>query len=221
MGITINGTANTVAGLAAGGLPDNTVDGGNLAMGSDAAGDILYYNGTDYIRLAKGTDGQVLTLASGVPTWAAASGGDNTPAFTAYMDTDQNIANDTDVIVVFNQEVYDTDSAYNTSTGEFTVPSGKAGKYFLSAQVVVDDVDTGYERVEIFPYKNGSRFSILDRSFPVYSSNASQQCGTSMNAIYDLAAGDVIKIAALQNAGQQEHLQHEMCFFSMFRLAGV
>ena len=75
MAITINGSANTVAGLTAGGLPDNTVDGGNLAMGSDAAGDILYYNGTDYIRLAKGTDGQILKLASGVPTWADASSG--------------------------------------------------------------------------------------------------------------------------------------------------
>ena len=167
-----------------------------------------------------GSAGQVLkTDGSGNLSWTDPV--DNTPAFTAYMNADQDIANDTDVNVIFQAEVYDTDSAYNTSTGEFTVPSGKAGKYFLSAQVVVDDVDTGYERVEIFPYKNGSRINVMDRSFPVYSANTSQQCGTSMNAIYDLSAGDVIKIAALQNAGQQEHLQHEMCFFSMFRLAGV
>ena len=82
MAITINGSANTVAGLVAGGLPDNTVDGGNLAMGSDAAGDVLYYNGTDYIRLAKGTDGQVLTLASGVPTWATPASADYVKIFT-------------------------------------------------------------------------------------------------------------------------------------------
>ena len=69
MGSINLGSNGTITNLAAGGLPDNTVDGGNLAMGSDAAGDILYYNGTDYIRLAKGTDGDVLTLASGVPTW--------------------------------------------------------------------------------------------------------------------------------------------------------
>ena len=50
-------------------------------MGSDAAGDVLYYNGTDYIRLAKGTDGQVLTLASGVPTWATPA----TPASPDYV----------------------------------------------------------------------------------------------------------------------------------------
>ena len=51
-------------------IADNSITGAKIAMGSDAAGDVLYYNGTDYIRLAKGTDGQVLTLASGVPTWA-------------------------------------------------------------------------------------------------------------------------------------------------------
>ena len=33
----------------------------------------MYYNGTNYVRLAKGTNGEVLTLASGVPSWAADS----------------------------------------------------------------------------------------------------------------------------------------------------
>ena len=38
-------------------------------------GDILYYDGTNLMRLAKGADGQVLSLASGIPAWAD-SGGD-------------------------------------------------------------------------------------------------------------------------------------------------
>ncbi len=37
-------------------------------------GDVLYYN-AGHQRLAKGSDTEVLTLASGVPTWAAAGGG--------------------------------------------------------------------------------------------------------------------------------------------------
>ena len=36
---------------------------------------IIYYNGTDYVRLARGSDDEILTLASGAPSWAAASGG--------------------------------------------------------------------------------------------------------------------------------------------------
>ena len=38
-------------------LANNSVTGAKIALGSDAQGDIMYYNGTDYIRLAKGTAG--------------------------------------------------------------------------------------------------------------------------------------------------------------------
>ena len=54
---------------------DGSVQIPKLKVGSDAAGDVLYHNGTNYVRLAKGTDGQVLTLASGVPSWATPSAG--------------------------------------------------------------------------------------------------------------------------------------------------
>jgi hypothetical protein len=33
-------------------------------------GDIIYHNGTDNVRLARGSDGQALVLASNVPSWA-------------------------------------------------------------------------------------------------------------------------------------------------------
>jgi len=46
-----------------------------LSLSTAAAGDIIYYNGTIWTRLAKGTDDQVLTLAAGLPSWAAAAGG--------------------------------------------------------------------------------------------------------------------------------------------------
>ena len=51
-------------------IADNAVTGAKIAMGSDAAGDVLYYSGTDYVKLAKGNNGEVLTLASGLPSWA-------------------------------------------------------------------------------------------------------------------------------------------------------
>jgi hypothetical protein len=50
---------------------DDSVTGAKLAV-SLVAGDTLYASGTDTLaRLPKGTDGQVLKLASGVPSWAA------------------------------------------------------------------------------------------------------------------------------------------------------
>ena len=50
---------------------DNAITGAKIALGSDSAGDIMYYDGTNYTRLAKGTNGHILTLAGGVPSWAA------------------------------------------------------------------------------------------------------------------------------------------------------
>jgi len=44
-----------------------------------AAGDILYASGANTLaKLAKGSDDEVLTLASGIPSWAAATTGDIT-----------------------------------------------------------------------------------------------------------------------------------------------
>ena len=37
-----------------------------------ANGNLIYYNGTNWVNLATGTNGQVLTLAAGIPVWAAA-----------------------------------------------------------------------------------------------------------------------------------------------------
>ena len=56
------------------------VSGASISMGADAAGDILYFNGTDYARLAKGSADEVLTMNSGetAPEWAAAATGDIT-----------------------------------------------------------------------------------------------------------------------------------------------
>ena len=55
----------------------NSVDGSHIALGSDAQGDVLYYNGTNYARLAAGTDGEFLKTqgSSANPTWATPTAG--------------------------------------------------------------------------------------------------------------------------------------------------
>ena len=68
-----------------GDLSMTIADGGKVTfaagfdVGSDAAGDILYHNGTSHVRLAKGTADQVLTMndAATAPNWEDASGGGN------------------------------------------------------------------------------------------------------------------------------------------------
>ena len=56
-------------------LADNAITGAKIAMTSDARGDILYYNGTDYARLAKGSSGTVLKMGANDPAWGTATAG--------------------------------------------------------------------------------------------------------------------------------------------------
>ena len=69
-------TSNMIAPgvIVAQDIATNAVNGTHIEMGSDEPGDTLYYNGTDYVRLAKGTAGQVLSMNTGAtaPEWSTA-----------------------------------------------------------------------------------------------------------------------------------------------------
>ena len=63
------------------------------------------------------------------------AGGANTPAFEAYLGGSggQSVSDNTVTLVQANTEVYDTDSAYDTSTYRFTPQT--AGKYLVYGSV--------------------------------------------------------------------------------------
>ena len=70
-----NGAAIRICHLGiASSLADCAVTGAKICMGSDAAGDILFYNGSTYQRLGIGTTGQHLATnaAANAPEWVAA-----------------------------------------------------------------------------------------------------------------------------------------------------
>ena len=52
-------------------IQDDAVTGAKIALGSDAVGDIMYYNGTDWVRLPKGSGSQTLKMNAGAtaPEW--------------------------------------------------------------------------------------------------------------------------------------------------------
>jgi len=55
----------------------------------------------------------------------------NTPAFLGLRSTTQSLAANSTVTITYDSEDVDSDSAFNISTGVFTVPSDKAGTYFF------------------------------------------------------------------------------------------
>ena len=60
-------------------------DLGDVTLTGLATGNVLYYNGTAWVNLATGSNGEVLTLAAGLPSWAVAAA-----TFLALTDTPAN-----------------------------------------------------------------------------------------------------------------------------------
>ena len=87
--LTSVGTAGTYGqvttdakGRVTAGVVINTVENGGTGFGTYAVGDLLYASATSAMtKLAAGTNGHVLTLAAGVPSWAAAAGGSSSNTY--------------------------------------------------------------------------------------------------------------------------------------------
>ena len=72
------------------------------------------------------------TFLRGDNTFASA-GGANTPNFYATRSTSQSIPNSTATTIIYTDEVFDSNSLYDTATGRFTVTVSTTGYYYFSA----------------------------------------------------------------------------------------
>ena len=134
------------------------------------------------------------TFLRGDNAWASA-GGDNTPGFMAYLSSTQTVSNDTSTKVVFQAEVYDSDSAYDTSTGRFTVPSGEGGKYLFYIRISFDSESAGaMDKCSVEFKKNGSGFVEQETNF---TNNPVRKAQIVCPIVLDLSASDYVEVFAL------------------------
>lgn len=147
----------------------------------------------------------------------------NTPAFLAYL-ANQSISDATETTVVCDTEVYDTDSAYDTSTGKFTVPSGEAGKYTFSLFTFIEhNGSNDYRQIYSVFQKNdgsvgyGSSHQLYHENF----SNNFRGCSLSYTLTLDLAVGDTVKGRVYQDNAANASRGLEQASFSGFKLIGV
>ena len=131
-----------------------------------------------------GTVLTTVTSAASVPT--------NTGKhfFHAYRSTNQSLSNNTNTVAVFDTEVADVSSAYNTSTGEFTVPED--GLYFFAASAYHSA--SGNSNLW-----NGKANIRNDDSTQIntqfnYASNYPNEVTHQVSGILDCSAGDVIDV---------------------------
>ena len=182
-------------------------------------GDSIYSSsGSTPARLGIGTAGQVLTVNSGAtaPEWATPAGGSTfVGCQLEKITTAQSISNATATAVTFNSEVFDTDGFHDNSTNNsrITIPSGKAGKYLLIAQMSFAANATGARIIKL--YKNGSLFQLASVTAAAPVTDFTVLTGTN---IVSAAVGDYFELFAEQSSGGNLNLNISSgngvgCFF--------
>ena len=153
--------------------------------------------------LTIGQSGETVSFASGVNNQLLR------PSFQAYLGSAQSIGVNTETTVAIDTEEFDTDSAFNVSNYRFTVPSGKAGKYFFYGSIVMKNF-FAYAVCSIF--KNGTQI----RRGNAIRNDAS---GVGCVALVDLAEGDYVTLSAYQDQSSQTLQQNSnFTYFGGYRI---
>jgi hypothetical protein len=213
---TADGTANypltttgsnvlAFAQLASAGIADdavttdkiinNAVDGTKIAMGSDAAGDVLYHNGTDYVRLAKPATpkGEILSFNTSAvaPSWVLGSG------FYASASSGTSIPSGSETRIDFATEAYDINGDYANPTW-----TPAKGHYLIHAMVSLQTpagLSSYSKSLIVTIYKDGSKEYEGDQTMMRYSST--NTVSSSITAAVYSDGTDAWDIRVYQNSG--------------------
>ena len=130
----------------------------------------------------------------------------NTPAFFAYQTSNQTIANTTATTVSLDTEAFDTDNAFSSNT--FTVPSGKAGKYYFTIGLRKNNFTSSRFNISLV---NGSGADVVSIEQGTDSAYGTANGSTIVN----LSAGNTLVMKVFHNqGGNQTTLQgiHQVYF---------
>jgi len=147
--------------------------------------------------LTLGQSGETISVPSGATldlsnATQTGVGGTNTPNFRAKIIADTTFTTGTTTAVVFPSEDFDTASAYDTSNGRFTIPTGQGGKYFIYCQLLVNAAAADQlQFCKIFLYKNGSQYRNIHMNF---ANNYITRTGFNLATVENLSAGDYLQI---------------------------
>ena len=118
----------------------------NIAGLSYSSGDILYHDGSNLQRLAKGSDGEVLKLASGIPSWAAGGTGDVVGPGSATNNAIARYDTTTGKLIQDSLATIDDNGSVNIPAGQtYNIDGTRLG----SADIEIDELGTAtYDDVQ-------------------------------------------------------------------------
>jgi len=160
--VSYNGSSYICILASTGNLPTNATYWSLMAQsGTDitsiaglAQGDVLYYNGTSWVRLGAGTSGQYLkTNGTGAnPSWSTVSSdfvklAETTASNVSSVSLNGYFTSDYDVYKIFIDGVYGSSSAYAAitfnTTGSYTEQTSSYNYVFGSYRNIPSDADGG------------------------------------------------------------------------------
>ena len=169
-----------------------------------------------------GASGDTITIPSGATitnSGTATNFGElNTPAFFAAQTSGQSISNTSFTKLNFDTEDFDTDSGF--ASNQFTVPSGKAGRYFLHA-VATGDGTNNFDRQHLAIYVDGSSPNVAGMTGRYSNLNVPSSGGyntVSTSLILNLSAGAVVSVYYYQDSGGSITTYEPRTYFMGYRI---
>ena len=146
-----------------------------------------------------GASGDTTNIIGTLQNDGSAVGGVNTPAFQASLTSSLAISDATTVDIVFNSELYDVGTCYDSSTGVFTVPSGEAGKYVFGTNVLFLDSAGNVSDMLLYLHTTISSTatqSLIARAESTSNGTTFTQFNLGMTFTLNLSVGDAVKVQA-------------------------
>ncbi len=172
---------------------------GTHVLDSQATGDVIYASSaTQLSRLGVGTDGDVLTLASGIPSWAASSSAaadlTGTTLASNVVSSSLTTVGTLTTLTVDNVIINDVYIGHTSDTDLMTIASGALT---VLGTITVGVDDTGHD-VKFFGASAGAYFEWTEASDQLELRGASADATTSTGklllstSLTDINANDVI-----------------------------
>ena len=144
------------------------------------------------------TGGNTIISSNGTGTFTSNLPSENmTPIFLATGGTAQSsLSDNVTTLRIFNSEIFDSNNAYNTSTGLFTVPS--TGKYVIIAGINIDGSSNTGTEFALGLSLNGDA-SANGHTFLNFSSASLKRWDANISVIRSLTANDTVGVYGRMN----------------------